>query len=128
MTTYQKITDFGLDEDGDEYADSTGLAMTGDLPGIKQQVALRLGFFKGEWFLNEDTGIPWYEEIIVKNPNLIRIREIFRDAILSVTGIREVTFMDLLFSSYSRTLDLKFKASTNLGELGIIELPGLPNA
>ena len=67
MTTYQKITDFGLDEDGDEYADSTGLAMTGDLPGIKQQVTLRLGFFKGEWFLNEDTGIPWYEEIIVNS-------------------------------------------------------------
>ena len=127
MTTYQKITDFGLDDDGDEYADSTGLAMTGDLPGIKQQTTLRLGFFKGEWFLNEDTGIPWYEEIIVKNPNLIRIREIFRDAILSVTGIREVTFMDLLFSSYARTLSVNFRASTDLGELGI-NLAGLPNA
>lgn len=127
MTTYQKITDFGLDDGGDEYADSTGLAMTGDLPGIKQQVTLRLGFFKGEWFMNEDTGIPWYEEIIVKNPNLIRIREIFRDAILSVTGIREVTFMDLLFSSYARTLSVNFRASTDLGELGI-NLAGLPNA
>jgi hypothetical protein len=127
MTTYQKITDFGLDDDGDEYADSTGLAMTGDLPGIKQQVTLRLGFFKGEWFMNEDTGIPWYEEIIVKNPNLIRIREIFRDAILSVTGIREVTFMDLLFSTYARTLSVQFRASTDLGELGI-NLAGLPNA
>ena len=127
MTTYQKITDFGLDEDGDEYADSTGLAMTGDLPGIKQQVTLRLGFFKGEGFMNEDTGIPWYEEIIVKNPNLIRIREIFRDAILSVTGIREVTFMDLLFSTNARTLSVNFRASTDLGELGIT-LTGLPNA
>lgn len=127
MTTYQKITDFGLDDEGDEYADATGLAMTGDLPGIKQQVTLRIGFFKGEWFLDEERGVPWYEEIIVKNPNLIRIREIFRDAILSVTGIREVTFMELLFSAYIRTLSVNFRASTDLGELGI-NLAGLPNA
>ena len=127
MTAYQKITDFGLDDEGDEYADATGLAMTGDLPGIKQQVTLRIGFFKGEWFLDEERGVPWYEEIIVKNPNLIRIREIFRDAILSVTGIREVTFMDLLFSAYTRTLSVNFRASTDLGELGI-NLAGLPNA
>ena len=127
MTAYQKITDFGLDDEGDEYADATGLAMTGDLPGIKQQVTLRIGFFKGEWFLDEERGVPWYEEIIVKNPNLIRIREIFRDAILSVTGIREVTFMELLFSAYIRTLSVNFRASTDLGELGI-NLAGLPNA
>ena len=101
--------------------------MTGDLLGIKQQVTLRLGFFKGEWFLDEETGLPWYEEIIVKNPNLIRIREIFREAILSVAGINEVTFLDLLFSAYARTLSVNFKASTNLGELGI-NLTGLPNA
>ena len=127
MTTYQKVTDFGLDDDGDEYADATGLAMTGDLPGIKQQVTLRLGFFKGEWFLDEDAGVPWYEEIIVKNPNLLRIREIFREAILSVAGVEEITFLDLLFATYSRTLSVNFKASTNLGELGI-NLSGLPNA
>jgi len=127
MTTYQKITDFGLDEESDEYADSTGLAMTGDLPGIRQQVMLRLGFFRGEWFLDEERGVPWYEEILIKNPNLIRIREIFRDAILSVSGIREVTFLDLRFSAYARTLDVNFRASTDLGELGIT-LTGLPNA
>ncbi len=127
MTTYQKITDFGLDDDGDEYADSTGLAMTGDLPGIKQQTTLRLGFFKGEWFLDEERGIPWYEEILVKNPNLIRIREIFREAILSVSGNKELTQMNLLLSSYLRRLDLDFRASTDLGELGIT-LTGLPNA
>ena len=45
-------------------------------------------------------------------------REIFREAILSVAGINEVTYLDLLFSAYARTLSVNFKASTNLGELG----------
>lgn len=125
--TYQKNTDFGLDAGGDEYADATGLAMVGDLDGIRQQVMLRLGFFKGEWFIDEDLGIPWYEEILVKNPNLIRIREIFREAILSVTGIKELTFLDLLFDPPARTLTVTFRASTDLGELGLT-LTGLPNA
>ena len=127
MTTYQKITDFALDDDGDEFADETGLAMTGDLNGIRQQVMLRLGFFKGEWFLDEERVVPWYEEILMKSPNLIRIREIFREAILSVSGIREVTYLDLRFSAFARTLDVNFRASTDLGELGIT-LTGLPNA
>ena len=61
--SYQQITDFGLNEDGDEYADATGLAMTGDLDGIRQQVMLRLRIFRGEWFLDEEAGLPWYEEI-----------------------------------------------------------------
>jgi hypothetical protein len=101
--------------------------MTGDLQGIRQQVMLRLGFFRGEWFLDEDRGVPWYEEILIKSPNLIRIREIFREAILSVSGIREVTYLDLRFSAFARTLDVNFRASTDLGELGIT-LTGLPNA
>lgn len=124
--SYQKITDFGLNEDGDEYADATGLAMTGDLDGIRQQVTLRLGFFKGEWFLDEEAGLAWYEEILVKNPNLIRIRDIFRTAILSVNGISDVTYLDVRFTG-ARTVTVEFRATTDLGELGVI-LSGVPNA
>ncbi len=124
--SYQKITDFALNEDGDEYADATGLAMTGDLDGIRQQVELRLGFFKGEWFLDEEAGLPWYEEILVKNPNLIRIRDIFRTAILSVNGISDVTYLDVRFTG-ARTVTVEFRATTDLGELGVI-LSGVPNA
>ena len=50
---FKRVTDFGLDADGDMYADALGLAMTGDAPGIRQQVQLRLGFFRGEWFLDD---------------------------------------------------------------------------
>ena len=125
MTAYQKITDFGLDANGDEYADATGLAMTGDLDGIRQQVMLRLGFFRGEWFLDEETGLPWYEEILVKNPNMIRIRDIFRTAILSVPGIRAVTYLDVQFTG-ARTVTVDFRADTDLGELGIV-LSGVPS-
>lgn len=126
MTTYAKITDFALDADGDEYADETGLAMTGDLPGIRQQTQLRVGFFKGEWFLDEDRGIPWYEEILIKAPNMVRIREIFRSAILSVLGIRDVTYMDVQFTG-PREASLDFRATTDLGELET-SLKGIPNA
>ena len=124
--SYQKITDFALNEDGDEYADATGLAMTGDLDGISQQVELRLGFFKGEWFLDEEAGLPWYQDILVKNPNLIRIRHIFPTAILSVNGISDVTYLDVRFTG-ARTVTVEFRATTDLGELGVI-LSGVPNA
>lgn len=120
------VTDFALDSDGDMYADSSGLAMTGDLDGIRQQIMLRLGFFKGEWFLDEENGIPWYEEILVKNPSVAKIQTIFRDAILSVKGVRDVLSLSVVFSA-RREITITFTASTDLGELSDT-LGGLPRA
>jgi hypothetical protein len=33
-----------------------------------QRLRVRLSFFKGEWFLNLDEGMPYYQLILVKGP------------------------------------------------------------
>ena len=67
----KRVTDFGLDSDGDMYADDLGLVLTGDAPGVLQQTSLRLRFFKGEWFLDDERGMPWWQRILVKNPDVV---------------------------------------------------------
>ena len=122
---FKRVTDFGLDADGDMYADALGLAMTGDAPGIRQQVQLRLGFFRGEWFLDDDRGIPWFDRILIKNPDLVDAQDIFRTAILSVRGVLDVKYLNLGYTG-RRQAALDFKANTDLGELSFSsgQLPG----
>lgn len=118
----KRVTDFGLDSDGDMYADDLGLVLTGDAPGVLQQTNLRLRFFKGEWFLDDERGMPWWQRILVKNPDVVEIEGYFRDAILSVRGVRELTY---LASSYTdaknREFQIEWRASTDLGELASTE-------
>jgi len=122
---FKRVTDFARDGGGDMYADALGLALTGDAPGIRQQVQLRLGFFRGEWFLDEDRGTPWFESVLVKNPDLVEVQDIFRTSILSVRGVREIQFLNLTYTG-RRQAALDFKADTDEGELSFssAQLPG----
>ena len=121
----KRVTDFALDSGGDMYADALGLVLTGDAPGIRQQTQLRLGFFRGEWFLDENRGIPWFESVLVKNPDLVEVQDIFRTSILSVRGVREIQFLNLTYTG-RRQAALDFKTNTDEGELSFssAQLPG----
>ena len=66
--------------------------------------------------------MPWWQRILVKNPDVVEIEGYFRDAILSVRGVRELTY---LASSYTdaknREFRIDWRASTDLGELASTE-------
>jgi hypothetical protein len=60
------------------------------LSGIEyagQKIRQKLLLLKGEWFLDQSLGIPWVEEVLVKNPSLEYIRSVVRKTVLSVPGI-----------------------------------------
>ena len=61
-----------------------GLAIgeTGDISitdSVRQAIRVRLRWFFQEWRLGPEIGIPYYEEILVKNPNNLRIKQSIRD-------------------------------------------------
>ena len=80
--------DILLTEDGDLYIGQDGdIALTWS---IRQAVKLRLQWFFGEWRFAPGYGIPYFEEILVKAPDVERIRRIVRDETLSVDGVDDV--------------------------------------
>lgn len=89
-----RVTDFLLDDDDDRVIVNGDWAMASDGPAIKQGVKIRLRFFRGEWFLDEEIGIPYYERILVKNPNISEVREWYRRALQSAPGVREIARLD----------------------------------
>ena len=83
------MKDLLLTRDGDLYINPA----TGDIEitdSVEQAIRIRLLWFYNEWRLGPEHGIPYYEEILVKGPNKLRIRQLFREAILSVAEVESV--------------------------------------
>lgn len=86
-----------------------------------QQIAVRLRFFYKEWFLDERQGIPYFRDILIKNPDLDLLRDTFRRTVESTPGVDRVTTMTVGIEKASRRLNLFFRALTDTGEELVFE-------
>ena len=77
---------------------------------IKQLVQVRISTFLGEWFLDSSRGIPWFQDILKKNPNPVIVDAVLKNTVLETDGIKELISWDLDYDSSLRTLDLTFEA------------------
>lgn len=105
------------DSTGDLVVTSGQLLLISDGDSIKQAVRARLRTLQGEWFLDTTLGVPYEQQVLVKNPNIPALSAVFRSAIETVDGVDEVTELSLNFDAAERTLEVTFKASTDTGEL-----------
>lgn len=85
------------------------------LDAVAQMVDITLKTLLGEWFSDTTVGVPYFQEILVKAPNIPAIRQIFKQAIEGVDGIASVTTLDLTFDKANRKLIVSWAATTNLG-------------
>lgn len=82
---------------------------------VAQQIKIQLLTLLGEWFLNVNHGVPYLEYILVKKPNPSLIRQIFREQILSVNGVTDVSIKDLEYDVQYRKMTLEYEAATDYG-------------
>jgi hypothetical protein len=61
----------------------------------RQRAETDLGLFLGEFFLDTSKGVPYYRDVLVKNPNLETIRTVFRSVVRAVPGIVDVPRCDV---------------------------------
>jgi hypothetical protein len=95
-----------------------------DVDQIAQNLAIRLRFFLGEWYLNVLAGIPYFEYFFVKAPNQIQVESFLLDEIANTKGVEQVTDFSSTYDGASRTFGVKFSAKTINGEIAIDqELP-----
>lgn len=100
--------DIALGGDHDLDFSDQEMHLVEDLPGepnaIAQEVSIALQFFRGEWPLNVLIGVPYFEQVFIKNPSLAALTVLFTRASLSVPGIIEAREMKLSFDNSGRRL------------------------
>lgn len=98
---------------------ANGLKTIPLVTGSAQACAIKLqGRFQmalGEWFLNVLEGVPYFQTVLVKNPDLGAIRQLFRKVILGTPPIVSVTDLSLDYDPRKRTLGYSFEAVTDAG-------------
>ena len=86
------MLDILLNREGDLHITEQGdIRLT---ESVRQAVKIRLLWFFKEWRFAPQNGVPYFEEILVKGPNLERIRRIVKNEVQSVdavNGVRNIT-------------------------------------
>ena len=78
-------------------------------PGVDQRIDCVLRTFLGEWWLDRTQGLPYFAEMLKKNPDLSVVRQAFAAVILSVPGVRKIIKLETKFTASTRTLSVNFE-------------------
>lgn len=102
--------------DGDLLIDDTGnLLVIDNAERVAQQIHISLRFWLGEWFLDTSQGVPYFEYILVKNPNLAHVTQVLSEAITAVEGVRQVQSITPTFDRLNRRFAVEYEAVTEYG-------------
>ena len=80
---------------------------------IAAKIQARFKRVLGEWFLNTQEGIPYFQVVFVKNPNVQIISQLYRSVITSTPGIKQIETFDLTYDPKARTCVFNFTARTD---------------
>jgi len=83
---------------------------------VSQKIENLLSYFYGEWFLNFEGGIPYFEKIFTKNPDLNLINTILLRQIKLIDEIIEIIKFETVYDSALRTFSVEFNVKANDGE------------
>lgn len=119
------MIDLGLDPNtGDIALVERSAVLVSDIDQIAQNLAIRLRFFQGEWYLDTTEGMPYFESFFLKNPNQIQIESFLLDEIANTQGVQEILEFSSTYNGANRTFGVKFIVRTLLGIIEIDqELP-----
>lgn len=109
-------TDLLLDTNSHDL-DTSGykLHLSSGLDATAQRIKIRLKLFLGEWFLDTAAGVPYYEDILIKNPDLNLVKAALQQQILTTPEVVELISFDLQLDNQTRTLSVTFAATTTSG-------------
>jgi hypothetical protein len=99
------------------------LQLIGDAEALAQAVNIALQSFAGEWFLNTDDGVPYWQSVFIKNPNPTLLQALFRTQILNVDGITSVTSLTIAYNALARNVTINWTA---LGSTPVVPISGQP--
>jgi len=98
------------------------LVVISDADALIQKIAIKLKFFFAEWYLDTSVGIKYFESILIKNPDLNLIENIYKAAILDEPEIISLVEFQVDYDNQLRKLDVTWRADSIYGEVQSTEV------
>jgi len=90
--------------------------LTTDIPTLVQQrLTIRLMRFLGEWYLDTTAGVPYFQQIFVKNPNMSAVESYIKKIILGTKDVVSLQSFQFSFDAALRKATIVFSVSLSNG-------------
>ena len=89
-----------------------------------QHMQSRLRTFLAEWFLNTALGVPYFEQILRKNPNPIIVDSVIKREISESPGFVSLLEYESVLDPANRLLTVDFQSETDEGVVELSEVFG----
>lgn len=83
------------------------LAIVTRAEAISQHVRQRLKTFEGEWFLDKEAGIPWFDQLLGKRYNPALAEAVVKAEILNTQGVASIESFSVAFAKDVRDLQIR---------------------
>lgn len=102
---------------------SRDIQFTGNISEyVRQKLYLKLSIFKGEYFLKKSEGLPYFEDILIKNPDLRYVEDLIKTKIFEIPEIEAITSFTLDLNSSTRVMTINFTATLETGDTATLSL------
>ena len=81
---------------------------------VRQRLKIRLDTYLGEWFLNSNVGVPYFQKLFKKPYNQLAVDSIFKGIILETEDVSRITSYSTNFDTAARTFSLTFSVLTSV--------------
>lgn len=110
--------DLLVDENNDLVFKDGDLVFSTGIDAVVQACRIAIQMFMGEWFLNLDAGLPYWESILGQKPAVaIQAATIYvRRELELVDGVVAVTKLEVTYVRETRTLKVEWQVDTEFGE------------
>ena len=106
-----------LDDDHDIFVTGGQLSRVSDVDEVVQKITTKLLHYLGEWWLDLNSGVPWFESILGESSDLAEAEAILRRVITSTEGVTTLEEFEADLSP-DRVFSVTFEASTAFGGTG----------
>lgn len=111
------MSNINVNDDGDIAMVDGGLKIVSGIDETKQLLDQTLSAAQGDWFLDTDIGMPFFQDILKKSTTVFEIESIYLDAINALPGVLDIETFDLSLDPGTRVLSISFRVRTTDGVL-----------
>lgn len=92
--------DILLDNNGDLFLGKDGDIILSN--SVRQKIRIKLLWFLGEWRWNKDYGLPYFEELLIKNPDTEAFERYIHDVLAEIEEVTEISKVEIAVDPATR--------------------------